>query len=370
MSTVVVTRGPLLRRPEVRFPVRFAVVSVVLAVGWSALQPTSAWLRDATATVVVWISNLVGLQAATEAGAYVRFGHGHHVFRYVVTDGCTATLVMATYAAAVIAYPAGRRDRLLGVVVGVPVLLVVNLARLVSLGWVGLHAHNAFDAVHLYWWQVFYVAGTGALWFAWAWWASGARIILSRRRAGLVPRFATTATLVAVQLVAFAVLGLWGHGADLYDRLCRIPYGVLVHVLWGGMLTSGDPTAETAFRTFTGNYAQLAGVVALFLASPGLDVRLRVRGALCFGLPAVLTVHTIESIWLTTVRVQSAAGGGSFWDVSERVDYPITFALLIGLSLVIWQVWLQRARHEEERRQLRAAARRRRGSRNRQRAGR
>lgn len=360
MSTAVLTREPLLRRPEVRFPVRFAVVSVVLAVGWSVLQPTSAWLRDATATVVVWISNLVGLDAATEAGAYVRFGHGDHVFRYVVADGCTATLVMATYAAAVIAYPAGRRDRLLGVVVGVPVLLVVNLARLVSLGWVGLHAHDAFDAVHLYWWQVFYVAGTGALWFAWAWWASGARTFLLERRRAPRHSAVTTALVVGLQLTIFAVIGLWGHGAELYLRALQIPQSALNHVLWSGNLVTGRVTDHDTFATFAGYYALLAGVLALFLASPGIDLRKRVRGALCRGLPLTVAMQLAFSTWTTTAQVRSAAQGGDGpWQQFTAFLHPFMPAMHMGLSLVVWQLWLQRARHKEEERQVRAAARRR-----------
>lgn len=359
MSTAVLAREPLLRRPEIRFPVRFLFVGLVLAVGWSVLQPTSGWLRDATAAVVVWISNLVGLHAAAEPGAYVRFADGGRVFRYVVDDGCTATLVAATYVAAVVAYPSDRRSRALGVALGVPVLLALNLIRLVSLGWVGLHARQSFDAIHFYWWQVFFVTGTGAVWFAWAWRTSGARTVLSRRRAVSLPRPATTACVVGLQLVAFAVLGLWGHGADLYYRLIRIPFEVLAHVLWGGQVEVPGPTPESAFATYTGYYALLAAVVALFLASPGLDLRTRVRGVLRWALPVVSAGQVVVWLWLTAVENRSATEGASgLWHLADRVTHPLTFALHVGLSLVVWQAWLQRARDEEERRRTRAAARR------------
>lgn len=359
MSVTTVAPEPLLRRLEVRFPVRFLVVGAVLAVGWSVLQPTSAWLRDAIAGVVVWMSNLVGLHAVAEPGAYVRFADGDNVFRYVVEDGCTATLVMATYAAAVIAYPTDRRSRAWGVAAGAAALFVVNLLRLVSLGWVGLHARASFDAVHMYWWQVFYVAGTGVLWFAWAWWTSGARTLLPSRKAVSLPRPTTTVIVVVGQLLVFAVLGLWAHGADLYYRLLNVPIGLFAHVLWGGQVHVNSPSAETALATYTGNYAQLAAVVALFLVSPGLDLRKRVRGVVRWALPSVIALHVAETLWLATVQVHaSTEEAEGLWHRSGSIDYVLAYVLHIGLSLVVWQVWLQRTRGEEERRQLRALNRR------------
>lgn len=360
MSATVVAREPLLRRPEIRFPVRFLVIGGVLAVGWSVLRPTSAWLRRTIADIVVWMSNLVGLQARTEPGDYVRFADGDNVFRYVVEDGCTATLVMATYAAAVVAYPSSRRSRAWGVALGVAALFAVNLLRLVSLGWVGLHARASFDAVHMYWWQVFYVAGTGVLWFAWAWWTSGARSVLPRRRSVSLPKPTTTVVVVVGQLLAFALLGLWAHGADLYYRLLNVPIGLLAHVVWGGQVHVNDPSAGTALGTYSGNYAQLAAVVALFLASPGLELRTRVRGVVRWALPSVIALHVAETLWSTAVRVHATTeGAGGLWHRFGTIDFVLTYTLLVGLSLVVWQVWLQQARNEEARRRLRAMDRRR-----------
>lgn len=360
MSATVIAREPLFRRPEIRFPVRFLFVGLVLAVGWSVLQPTWTWLCNITASVVVWLSNLVGLHAAVEPRAYVRFTDGDNVFRYVVEDGCTAVLVVATYAAAVIAYPTDRRSRMLGVAAGIPVLLVVNVLRLVSLGWFGLHVRASFDAIHMYWWQVFYVAGTGLLWFAWVWRTSDARSVLSRRGPVSPVKPAVTMAIVAGQLLAFAVLGLWAHGADFYRRLLDIPIDVLAHVLWGGQIHVNPSGPQVALDAYSWHYAQLAAVIALFLASPGLDFRTRLRGVVRWALPSVVALHVAEVLWLTTVRIRSATeGADGLWLYGESVAFTLTFVLHIGLSLVLWQVWWQRAREEEERRFARVRVRKR-----------
>ena len=361
MSATVVAREPLFRRPEVRFPARFLFVGVVLAVGWSVLQPTSMWLRRAHAAVVVWLSNAIGLDAAGEPGAHVRFADGDNVFRYVIDEGCTPLLIMAVYSAAVFAYPSSRRSRLLGVAAGLPVLLVVNLLRLVSLGWVGLHVRASFDAIHMFWWQVFFVAGTGLLWFAWAWWTSDARDVLSARKSVSLPRPTTTMVIVVGQLVAFAVLGVWAHGADLYYRLVHIPVGILVTMLWGNQVDLVSPSSATAAATYNGNYAQLAAVMALFLASPGLGLRTRLRGVVRYALPSVIALHVVTALWSTTVQIRGATEGtGGLWHRAGGVAFTLSFVLHIGISLVVWQVWLQQTHAEQIRRQARATNRKKR----------
>lgn len=358
MSTVAVARGPLVRRPEFRFPVRFLAVVTALAVGWAVLEPTSPWLCSVTAQSVAWFSRLFGLHAVVEPGAHVRFEDGGAAFRYLIADECTATLLVATYAAAVIAYPADRRSWALGLGVGVPVLLAANLVRLVTLGWTGVHAPAAFDAVHRFWWQAFYVAGTGVVWFAWAWWTSDARTILGSRSTGARREWASRAALVSGVLLASAVLGLWGHAADLYFRLIGLVLGPLAHVLWGGKVQLGAADEGNTFVTFSGVYALLAALVALFLASPGVDLRTRLRGVVRWALPSAFVMAVAEGVVTATVRVQSSTpGASSLWPLVGRVLPSFVFAFHIGVSLVVWHLWLQRARRRQERRLAKVASR-------------
>jgi archaeosortase B (VPXXXP-CTERM-specific) len=89
-------------------------------------------------------------------------------FSYAVVEECTAFALVFLYGAAVLAYPATWRQRVVGLAVGIPALFALNLIRLVTLAWVGLHIPERFEAVHLYWWQGFLIAFTGLGWFAWA----------------------------------------------------------------------------------------------------------------------------------------------------------------------------------------------------------
>lgn len=341
MSATAVLREPLLRRPAIRFPVRFVLIAVTFVAAWVVLDPPLMWLQNVTAAVVAWLSSLVGLHAATEPGAGIAFGDG--AFRYTVSEGCTAGVVVGTYAAAVLAYPATRRNWLLGLAIGIPVLLIVNLVRLVTLGWFGLHARSLFDAVHIYWWQIFYVVGTGALWFAWAWWTSDARTVLARRKVSRSAT-ATTAAVVVLQLLAFAVLGLWAHGADLYDQVLRVPYDIAVRWLWNGRVAVASPGDQfTGGITYGINYALLAAVIALFLASPGLDMRTRLRGVVRWAIPSVVALQLVKALWSTAVQADPASQGAwGLWDATHGGALLLTVALHIGLALVIWHAWLHR----------------------------
>ena len=56
-------------------------------------------------------------------------------------------------AAAVLAFPAGWRQRLIGFLLGFLGIQVLNLIRVVSLVWIGRHRPALFDSSHTVIWQ-------------------------------------------------------------------------------------------------------------------------------------------------------------------------------------------------------------------------
>jgi exosortase/archaeosortase family protein len=65
----------------------------------------------------------------------------------IVLD-CAALDVLALFLAAVLSYPAGVRDKLVGAVVGVSFLSLINVGRISALYFVGCHAPASFEVVH------------------------------------------------------------------------------------------------------------------------------------------------------------------------------------------------------------------------------
>ena len=160
-----------------RLGLRFFVVCALLMAAFYALFYTPPWesstldgffgayLRlyaDATAAIL----RVLGGEA-TVSDTVVVSSH----FSMRVVRGCDALEATALVICAVVASPVRFRSRLLGVLGGVLVLGAVNLVRLVSLFFVGVHFPKAFETIHLEVWQAVLIILAIALWLLWVRWA-------------------------------------------------------------------------------------------------------------------------------------------------------------------------------------------------------
>lgn len=278
----------------------------------------------------------------------------------------------AIYAVALGAYPATARQRWIGLAVGLPALFVLNILRLVMLGWLGLHAHSYFEAFHLYWWQGFYVAAVGLGWFAWVWFVvhgddrrAAKRRSPSSKRAE--PATSTRAKRLAVTVTSFAAvfvigggLGLWAHGVTLYGRLLAIPQGIGIALVSAGRYQVAEVPASALLAEYGLGYAVLVAVVGLFVVSPGIAWRERARGALCWGLPAVLLVQVAIPVLSAVVSIAFLGSTSDVKPFLESVLTSLFLALHVAIPLVVWRVWTSRM---EERATRKRAERRRRAHR-------
>ena len=105
---------------------------------------------------------LVGAHASSSGPAVTLSG-----FAVEIRSNCNAIYEVAFYVAAVWAYPASRRDRLIGTLVGAAVLYVVNLVRILPLLVVGVLQPSWFEATHLYVWQVLFLLVVATCWIGW-----------------------------------------------------------------------------------------------------------------------------------------------------------------------------------------------------------
>jgi len=73
------------------------------------------------------------------------------VFPLQIVKTCSALDAQALYAAAALAFPASPARKALGLALGVTALTALNLARIVCLYLVGVHAPLRFDTIHEDW---------------------------------------------------------------------------------------------------------------------------------------------------------------------------------------------------------------------------
>jgi exosortase H (IPTLxxWG-CTERM-specific) len=91
-------------------------------------------------------------------------------FAYEIYYRCTGFLPVAILTAVIFAYPGPWRFKFFGLAIGVPVLLVLNLFRLVYLFYVGVYIPAAFDFAHSVLGESLLILVTLVLWLVWIKW--------------------------------------------------------------------------------------------------------------------------------------------------------------------------------------------------------
>ena len=89
-------------------------------------------------------------------------------FAVNIRNGCNGVEAMLIFLAAVLAFPAPWRARLLGLVLGVVAIQAVNLVRVVALYLTGAYFPSWFDASHTVIWQTVVILFSVLLWILWA----------------------------------------------------------------------------------------------------------------------------------------------------------------------------------------------------------
>jgi exosortase H (IPTLxxWG-CTERM-specific) len=74
-------------------------------------------------------------------------------FAVDVQNGCNGLEAVILLAAAILAFPAPAKMRVLGIVAGFAAIEALNLVRVVSLFWLGEHHPSAFETAHAAVWQ-------------------------------------------------------------------------------------------------------------------------------------------------------------------------------------------------------------------------
>ena len=156
----------LAANPAYRFVGLFALYLALIAVGypWITKRALGAVEAITTATAVIGTSILrLVTDEATRSGSLMQLG----TFGVLIIEECTGIFEMLIFMAAVLAYPTGWRDKLLGFALGIPLLYLFNLARILVLLWVGRYYNELFEFMHIYFWQATLILMITSVWLLW-----------------------------------------------------------------------------------------------------------------------------------------------------------------------------------------------------------
>lgn len=157
------------KSPVFRFGLKFGALLVLLY----ALLATTFFdrLLYSYLEANAWFANLI-LNVLGQHSHVTEVTISSPRFAMAIRRGCDAVEPTWLFCAAVVAFPATLRHKLLGILAGIVVLQVLNLARIVTLYWIGIHLPALFNSAHLEIWPTIFIITAILLFIAWRGWSS------------------------------------------------------------------------------------------------------------------------------------------------------------------------------------------------------
>jgi exosortase H (IPTLxxWG-CTERM-specific) len=105
---------------------------------------------------------LIGIEAAGTGFSIVS-----PEFSVTIKNVCNGLEVTAIFLAVTLGFPATWKHKLLGLLIGYPVIFLINIVRIVVLFVLGFKVPNVFEAAHFYYAQAFVIIATVGVWLLW-----------------------------------------------------------------------------------------------------------------------------------------------------------------------------------------------------------
>lgn len=120
------------------------------------------WASEQTSQIVYWMM-LPFTNDVSQSGKMVSF----YGFSVTIIEECIGVYEMLIFTTGVLAFPASPRSRTLGLLMGLPLLYLINVFRILMLVVVGHYAPEQFDFMHLYFWQATLILMITGVWLLW-----------------------------------------------------------------------------------------------------------------------------------------------------------------------------------------------------------
>jgi exosortase H (IPTLxxWG-CTERM-specific) len=150
-----------------RFFAAFVVLQAVLfgleLTPWAQEYFVVPW-TNALAAISAWLVTVVDPGVASEGKILRSTVNGFAVSIEAGCNGVEATIVLV---AAMLAFPAPWKNRLVGLAAGIIAVQGLNVVRVISLFYLGQWNMRAFEWAHLYVWQALIMLDVLVVWLVW-----------------------------------------------------------------------------------------------------------------------------------------------------------------------------------------------------------
>jgi len=160
-------KGLFLGRTEILRIAFFVLLLIAVAAGIATLTNHDTAMSSFQGGIALITSHAINLFGGqTHVSGNTIYSPGS--FALSVVTACTGLFTMGVFIVAVLAFPAGFLAKLIGVTLGTMGIFLINLVRLGSLFYVGVHFPNLFNKMHLLIWQSLIIVLALFLWLLWA----------------------------------------------------------------------------------------------------------------------------------------------------------------------------------------------------------
>ncbi len=146
----------------VRFLGLFLLLTVSFFVLYYLFQASLEWILIATAQVTGFLANVIGLTVSVD-GVLISLGN----MDIEIIHECTGIFALMIISSSILAYPTEMKKKAIGLAVVIPLILGLNLIRLLVLVYIGMFHTDLFDLVHSYLWQGTFLIFIILAWFLW-----------------------------------------------------------------------------------------------------------------------------------------------------------------------------------------------------------
>ena len=156
----------------IRFPSLFAAILLALFAAEMTAPVQEHLVRPFTFALAAVSGRVAAIfdPGVTSAGALILDRASGFGVRIVA--GCNGVEAMLVLAAAILAFRASWRTRLVGLAAGFVAIQALNLVRVVSLFYLGRWNFAVFEFAHLYLWQALIMLDVVVVWLLWLRWAN------------------------------------------------------------------------------------------------------------------------------------------------------------------------------------------------------
>ena len=139
-----------LKKKEItKYIITYALIITGLISIYLLFQENLAFLNNLTAGALSLLLNIFGINSTHDSTAVMASG-----FSVNIIDECTGIYEILVYTACVLAYPTSTNKKLAGIAMGTPLLLTINMVRLLFLVFIGIWHADLFDFFHYIIWQI------------------------------------------------------------------------------------------------------------------------------------------------------------------------------------------------------------------------